>query len=1042
MVFISFVTVSSQSEEKYSFERYSSENIRYEKGMSQNWIYCMMQDRYGYIWFGTWEGLNRFDGYNFRIFRIEEGLSDNTIYTIFEDKDGKIWIGTDNGLNGFDRSDFRFTPYFNIPGDTNSLVNNRVNSIIQTRDGDLWIGTAGGLNSLDKSNGKFKSFFQTPQAYRSPRSNFILHLHEDHNGHIWISTTYGLVIFNPADGRSTRYYHIPDDFNSLSDNNIRCVVQDSANNFWIATANGLNFFNVESQTNTRYYHDPKNDGSLSDSWIRTLFVDRQGNIRIGTNQGGLNTFNPVKGSFSRFTNDVNENQSLSNNRIYSIIEDNVGNLWVGTFKGANKLNKHASCFRHIRKTSNDDKSLTSNIVWGFAEDKEGKLWIATSGGINIFDPVSQRYSYLVNDPDDINSITDNDVRSVLYSPGKEYFYFGTYGSGLNGYDPKKGKITRYKSDPNRNSIAGNYVNQMICDDLGYVWIATGSGLSRFDEERGVFRNFFNLPEDTGSLSNNIVICLLEDEMKNLWIGTDQGLNYLDKASERFTRYMNDPSDPNSLCHNTVFALYTDTSGNIWIGTSGGGLSKYSPAEKKFTNYSTREGLPNNTIYGILEDGGHNLWISTNDGLSKLQTTDGQFINYDIKDGLQSNEFNLGASYRKNDGVLLFGGMNGYNEFQPTQIQTNTHKPTVVISAFRKFNELQPGEIADSDTLNLNHDDNFFSFEISALDFTNPSKHRYRYKLENFDADWIYTDAANRLAEYKKVSPGQYVFAANGTNNDGVWGGQDIEVYIRIKPPWWGTWAFRIVFISLVIILFWLLISNRLKKIRRKNDNERKMLEIEKQMFDLEQKALRLQMNPHFIFNSLNSIQSYILSHDSKTAINYLGKFSQLMRMILANSSSKYITLKEELDAIRHYLDLEKLRFDDKFDYSIETGPDIDDDFIEMPPMILQPYVENSVIHGLVHKKDKGKIRIQVSATEDNLYFCIEDDGIGREMAGKIEKEKGLRKKSRGMLITKARLEILNRQGDDDFTVKVTDLKDSGGNATGTRVELKLPYREI
>lgn len=1033
--------VSAQNPESYSFERYSSENIRMEKGLSQNWIYCMIQDRYGYIWFGTWEGLNRFDGYNFRIFRIEDGLSDHTIYSILEDTDGDLWIGTDRGFNGFDRSDFSFTSYLNDPNDSTSITNNRVNSIIQTKKGDIWIGTAGGLNWFDKETGEFTPYFQTPQPYASPRSNFILDLHEDQNGHIWISTTYGLVKFNPSDGRSTRYYHIPEDPNSLSDNNIRCVVQDGDNSFWIATTNGLNYYNITSGINTRYYRETGNPQSLSDNWIRTLHVDRENIVWIGTNQGGLNSYDAEKGVFKRFTNNVNQNQSLSNDRVYSILEDKLGNLWIGTFKGANKLNKHAAYFGLVQKTSNDPSSLGSNIIWGFSEDKYGNLWIATSDGVNIYNPVNHTYEKLIHDQDSENSISNNDVRSILYLPEEETFYFGTYGSGLNHYDTRKEEFTHFLYDPNKNSVPSNFINEMIRDEEGYIWIATGSGLARYDEQKGTFRIFINSQKDPATISDNIVICLLQDKKKNLWVGTDNGLNYLDKETGRFTRFMNDPSDPNSLCHNTVFALHMDRSGNIWIGTSGGGLSKYDPVEGRFTNFTTRDGLPNNILYGILEDDQDNLWISTNNGISKYQAINGQFVNYDIKDGLQSNEFNLAARYRKKDGTMLFGGMNGFNEFNPALIQINTNKPVVVISAFRKFNELQPGEINDGDTMNLRYDDNFFSFEISALDFTNPSKNRYRYMLENFDDDWIYTDAGNRLAEYKKVSPGQYIFTANGTNNDGIWGENGIHVHIFIKPPWWNTWVFRIILIGSLVMATWLIVYNRIKKLRQKNENDRRMLEIEKQMFDLEQKALRLQMNPHFIFNSLNSIQSYILSHDSKTAITYLGKFSQLMRLILANSSNKHITLKEELDAVRHYLDLEKLRFDDKFDYQIETASQIDEDFIEIPPMILQPYVENSVIHGLVHKKEKGTIVIKVHSDEENLYFCIEDNGIGREMSEKIGKEKGLKKKSRGMLITKARLEILNRQGSDDFTVKVTDIKDQEGNALGTRVELKLPYRE-
>jgi hypothetical protein len=429
------------------------------------------------------------------------------------------------------------------------------------------------------------------------------------------------------------------------------------------------------------------------------------------------------------------------------------------------------------------------------------------------------------------------------------------------------------------------------------------------------------------------------------------------------------------------------------------------------------------------------------GISKLYADSGRFVNYDVKDGIQSNEFNLGAYFKGKDGKFYFGGMNGYNVFDPEDIKYNTDKPVTVVAAFRKFNDILPVEYRNGDTIRLAHDENFFSIEISALDYTNPAKNRYRYKLDDVDNDWILTDANDRVAEYKNVQPGIYSFKAIGSNNDGIWGDTPVSLTIIIKPPWWTTWWFRILSTLILIALIVFLNYRRFQRIKKKHEVEKKLLEIEKQKFDLEQKALRLQMNPHFIFNSLNSIQSYILSNDAEKAVLYLGKFSQLMRLILTHSSNQYISLKEELNAITHYLDLEKLRFENKFDYTIKIDRSLDEEFVDIPPMIIQPYIENAIIHGLLHKGTKGKIDIEFKGEDKKIICTITDDGVGRQRSMEIDKQSGIKRKSRGMLITQARLEILNRQSEDEFSVRIFDLKDESGNPSGTKVELVIQYKE-
>ena len=1041
LIFLFWNIAFSQDAQEIKFDRLFSENIKYVKGLSQNWIYDIHQDSYGYMWFGTWEGLNKYDGYDFTTYNVENGLSDHIIYCILEDDEGQIWLGTGNGINRFDRKTQQFIQFTDLPGDTSNLFHKRVLSLIQTRDGNIWLGTGAGLIRFNKQTQTFTPYLSTNQEYFSPRSNYILHLFEDSSGLIWVSTSYGLVIFDPIAERSTRYYHIPEDSTSISHNNVRCILQESSGNFWGGTRVGLNYYDTTTQKIKHYFHDINDPYSISGNWITVVYQDHSGQVWIGTEDAGLNLYDRQNDRFIRYQNLLNDKNSLSNNRVYSIFEDKSGNIWVGTYRGVNRINKYANDFVHCLQTTEENNSLNNNIIWSFTEDKNENLWIATSRGLNIKHKDSQLFSYLEHDPLDISSLAGNDVRTLLYTPDLNCFWFGYWGSGMDKYDLDTKTITHFTFNPNKNSISDDYINDIILDQDGMIWISTGRGLNRLDPNTGIFESFVFDPNNANSISNNIPICLMEDSQKNIWVGTDDGLNQYLYSEKKFIRYKHDPNDSNSISNNTIFYIHEDRSGIVWVGTSGGGMNKIEPNTGNIKSYTTEQGLPNNVVYGILDDPEGNIWISTNLGLSKLYIDSERFVNYDVKDGIQSNEFNLGACYKSKDGKLYFGGMNGFNVFDPSNIKYNPKKPIIVISAFRKFNELQAEEYFDGDTIILHHDDNFFSFEISALDYTNPSKNKYRYMLEKVDNNWIYTDANNRLAEYKKVQPGSYIFKANGTNNDGVWSEKDISLTVVIVPPWYGTWVFRILTTVLIVSIIWIILFRRIKHIRDKHEVDKKMLEIEKQKFDLEQKALRLQMNPHFIFNSLNSIQSYIVTQNTDKAVQYLGKFSQLMRLILTNSSFKYISFKEEVKSIQYYLDLEKLRFEDKFDYKLTVDKKIDLEFIQIPPMIIQPYIENAIIHGLINKPTKGKLDIDFKLNKTSVICIVQDNGVGRQKSLEIDKESGIKRKSRGMLITKARLEILNRQTDDQFSVLIDDLVDSKGGAKGTRVTLNINYKE-
>lgn len=691
----------------------------------------------------------------------------------------------------------------------------------------------------------------------------------------------------------------------------------------------------------------------------------------------------------------------------------------------------------------DPNSLSDNIVYAIYEDEDCKVWIGTYGGVNILDRSSETFSFLTHDPDRKGGLSSNRIRTiVLDSTG--YIWIGTESEGMNRIDRKSGQVTQYRHIPGDTlTIAENNILSTFVDSKGRIWIGTvNKGLSIFDPATGKYIHLSVNPSGKVQLSNNKIWCIYEDDENNFWIGTNRGLNKISPDLSTIRIYLNDPLNPYSLRCNYIFSISGDKDGIFWIGTMGGGLNRFDPVTEEFRTYSEADGLPNDVIYIALEDEEGNLWLTSNRGITKFNKQNETFINYDTKDGVQGNEFNAGAYSKNKQGEIFFGGMNGINIFHPSEITWNKVPPKMVFTGLKVLNDLKETDLEYGEIIRLNYDENFFAIEFSGLDYTNPTKNLYRYKLENYDNDWIFANASQRIAEYRKVDPGTYRFFVTGSNNDGVWNEEEISMTIIISPPWWQTWIFRLSMALLLITLLWSIILLRIRTIRKKHTIEKKMLSIEKQIFELEQKALRLQMNPHFIFNSLNAIQNFVLANDTDKAVNYLAKFSHLMRMILANSTASLITLKDELKALTYYIELEKLRFDDKFDYIIHKEPNIDDDFVEIPPMLFQPYVENAIIHGLVNNSKPGLLEIYLQRINPGTLLCkIKDNGIGREKAIEIRNQSGIKRQPRGMLITQERIEIFNKQNRKNFSVKITDLKDDKGEPAGTLVEFTIQYKE-
>ncbi len=1042
LVFNSLDKIQAQNGNDFVFDRITSENIILQKGLSQNTVYCILEDKQGFLWFGTWDGLNKFDGYNFTIYNKQNGLSNETINTILEDEFGRIWIGTENGLNCLHRKTGEITVYKSVPADSTTLSDNWINHLIQVKPGQLLICTNNGLNILNFKSGIISKYQKADAGFRNSRSNKVNFILCDSHKKYWIGSNFGLLKYDPLNHENIRFLNRPGDFRSLSSNIVNVIFEDNDHQIWVGTDNGLNLMNENDGRFTVFLANPQNPGALGNNYINDIFIDSTGVFWIATEGGGLNIFDRKTGKFTKIENQPENQNSLSNNRVYDIFEAHDGNLWFGTFKGVSKIDRHSSKFRLFTQNPHDSNSLADNFIWAFCEVEPNIFWIGTDDGISIFDKNHESFRQIKRNPQSPNSLASSRVRCILKDTSGN-IWIGLRDAGLDKFEPKTGKFTNFSpSIQDYNSICDLFVITLFQDNNGTIWVGTNNGLNLLNPKTNQIRSFYHDPNDSSSISDNTIYSIIQDSSGVIWLATSNGLCRYNRESDNFTTFFNPSQNKDISISNKLFCVFEDSKKDLWLGTRGAGMEKFDRIAGTFTSFTTDDGLPNNVVYGIIEDEHQNLWLSTNWGLSKFNKSDHSFINYDVTDGLQSNEFNSGALLKSKSGELFFGGMKGFNSFFTDDIKTNNTVPEIAITAFKIFNIAQPGEILNGDTITLAHNENFFSIEFSALNFTNPVKNKYAYILENYNASWTNVDGKKHFAEYTKVSPGKYIFRVIGSNNNNVWNNSGVTLTIIIKQPWYSTWLFRILISLLLLTTVYSFVSFRFKIVRKKHDMEKKVLQIENQLFDIQQKALRLQMNPHFLFNSLNSIQSFVLSSDIDSAVNYLGRFSQLMRLILTNSAESIIPLADELLAVKHYLEIEKLRFDNKFNYTINIDPQIDEEFTGIPPMIIQPYIENAIIHGLVPKDTEGFIKINLEKKNNFIHCIIEDDGIGRQKSLENKLSSGLNTKSKGMLITKERLEILNQGSNQKFSVKVTDLTDASENACGTKVELVILYQEI
>lgn len=866
-------------------QSYVFDHLSIDNGLSNNSVLSICQDSRGFMWFGTYHGLNKYDGYRITSYlsntRDPLAISDNVVTCLHEDRGHNLWVGTHlGGLNRYDRDRDAFVHYTQESKPPYHLSANRIQCLFEDSRGDLWVGTDFGLNLLNRATGGFRTFYARPGDTTALNSNQVYSITENDRHEILVLTNLGnLNRYNPRTGD---FAQLPAFQQLPRSKTARILTQDQHQRYWIGTSeNGL--FCSEPGQMHHYQHQAAQPRSLTHNQVRAVLQTRQGVLWVGTDGGGLNLYKPASDDFDHLLTDEANPGSLSSNGIYSLYEDRAGTVWVGTFDGGvNFYNKYKTRFTQYTHSPYTTNSLGNRSVLAVLQDSGGRIWLGTDGGgLDLFDPVQQTFRHFRHNSADPASLASDVVKS-LYEDSRGALWVGTYQGGLDRYDLAHNRFVHFKTDSTRtNSLSSNSIWALYEDRHQQLWVSTlGGGLCRMDLRReGIFTRF-QPRAGPGTLNDYNVVTMREDSAGKLWVGTeDRGLNLYQPKSRTFSYVQHDPRKPESLSSNRIQVIFEDSRHRLWVGTADGGLNLMDPQTVTFQHFTTAEGLPSNVINAVVEDGTGKLWISTNKGLSRFDVEHRTFKNFDREDGLQSNEFNVNAALRARNGNLYLGGIYGFNAFSPTVLLRNPNVAPVVLTEVDVFNTpLRPGPagsplhqaISEAKTLTLSYKASAVTFQFAALNFIDPQKNQYAYQLVGFDEAWRYSGTRHE-ATYTNLDPGRYVFRVKAANNDGVWSAHATAITVVITPPWWKTIWFQVLATVLVLgtaTAFYLL---RTRALRKKLQLE-KLIELRTKESEL--REARLQHEKALVELRETQLEAEVQHKNSELATSVLSMVQQ------------------------------------------------------------------------------------------------------------------------------------------------------------------------
>lgn len=955
------------------------ENFTIKNGLSNNSINCILQTQDGFLWIATKDGLNRFDGQNFKIYKNDPSkkysLPENYVMSLFESKDGTFWVGTwGGGLCKFNSNLETFSRY-----DLGEAVDDYIQTIFEDSKSNIWYGTTnGGLNKLNPTTKQISSFRKNLSGDHYFPDDNITSIVEDEDHNLWIGTwTSGLFKFNPSNQKYIQFKNIPSDVNSISDNGVWNIFYNGDGTLNLSTFSGMDRLNITTNNVTRDRDFVKVFNRNLLLTIRQIIKDSKGNLWAGTyNYLGLFRIqdNKEEKEIIRLLNKDDDINSIISNRIRWLYEDKSNNLWVGTEEGLSRLPSYKPFAQYLYDPESK-LSLGGKVVSGIVGENEGIIWVGFGGGgFDRIDLNKNEITHYKNIPGNLNSLSVNDVTS-LYLDHKGILWIGTLYGGLNRFDPetKKFKVYLHNQDDSL-SIVSNWVQQIIETTDSTLLVGTNDGLQILDRKTQTFHHFSSFMNVNEVLLPKTISvnALFKDNDRNIWIGTWlQGLYKYEYRSKKIFQYLPNPKEQFSVSSNKITFITEDSKGYIWIATHSGGLNKYDKSTDRFYHYTTRNGLPNDVVFGIQEDNNGYLWISTLNGLAKFNPTDESFRVYDQSEGIIHNQFNWRASYNDKSGKLYFGGLKGFISFDPNSIFIDSNKSLIAFTSFKVFDKeaALPQSLPATKEITLNYDQNFFSIEFAALDMAPAHKHTYSYMLEGVDPDWIHAETRN-TAYYTDIDYGTYKFLVKTSNADKIWS-EPAALSIIIKPAWWMTWWFKILIGLSVIFLGFLVYKfrvNELLKIERIRYNIASDLHDE-----IGSNLSSIYVDGQLLLksNSLSKSELELSSDISKTASQTLEAMRDIIWFINPrNDAGEDIIFKMKEVAARLLAEL-------KWNFNAVKGIRLELFSLEQRRNIFLIYKE--ALTNVIRHSHANECSIDIDGQSDQLTITIKDNGKGFEI---------------------------------------------------------------
>lgn len=994
LLFILLLNVAKLHAQSPLFENYSS-----EQGLSQNSCYCIAQDAEGFMWFGTQDGLNRYDGREFKVYLqqslIGKKLPSNYIENLFYDSTEQcMWIGSARGsclyiLNGDSLQ--TVSERFSFAAMLDTLP---VKKIVSFTKNEYWLITPNrGLLCLNLNRRTITPYFDNA-ADKTNVTAIVMH-----QGNLVVSLLHELYLLKPS-GKA--YVPVPVVYKKALFPQINQLFS-FRNILWVGTLSAGCYYITQSIEDERNIH-----------LIKTI-------------AGGVNVF----------------------------MQKNDNELWIGSRgSGIFDYNMETGTTQAARKNPYDPSSPVTDFVMSVYKDRQGITWFGLSGGIAKYDPLWGQFSYVGEQGILSKALPEKSVYK-LYKARNGRLYIGTQSHGILEWKQESGELVSFPGSARVNGV-NNMVYDITENTDGHIWAATVSGLMELNPQA----NQIKVYRDRGLIALNRTVALLKlQKADSLLVATENGLFFFLPASKKWLAlpdYLQRSTYKKSPAVYTPRYMYEDENNTVWICTEGAGLIKYDYLKQTkeavtvvndvslFVRHLLKDGnllwlatdnglvvydcqknkivqrlVPetrnhSTVCYAVLKDNDSCYWVSTNFGLYKIGRHYDFLHHYSTANGLRFLEYNTACAFKDTDGSLYFGGVGGFTYFYPQRLKENHFSPPPVIINIKVKDSLWPAAGFHSDALRIPYNKNFLSLQFAVTNFSNEKNNQFSYRLKGLNDNWSQLSTAN-TANFTSLPPGDYVFELRSVNSDGKWSDGTAKLVITILKPWWQTWTFRIIAAFLIAALVFYFVRRRVQSVRRDAT-------LKQQMAELEMKGLHAQMNPHFIFNSLNSIKEMIWSDDKQNASRYLSKFAQLIRTGLEQSRQTFITVEQCIDHLQQYLEMEKLRFE-KFSYSIITNKASDISGVKIAPMLVQPLVENALWHGLGNKEDDRQLFIRFSGDSHNLICEIEDNGIGIRQSIKNKQHIFRAHHSLGIVNIKERLEVLNEKYNMNCSLTITDKSD-------------------